>query len=180
MTDLQHISVPLVDPTTGKATTVFYRYLRGLKRNVDDVGDDEQPATSDNLIFMLQSQLEELQGAVEELSTKRQPTFEDEYEELRQLIYVKTAGIPKDDIIDISTATTSAGSKVYVCTAALTLTLNATPSNNELVKVKATNGEVIIDANGKTIDGESTYTIVVDYECINCLYIATTDEWLII
>jgi hypothetical protein len=33
MTDLQHISVPLVDPTTGKATTVFYRYLRALKRD---------------------------------------------------------------------------------------------------------------------------------------------------
>lgn len=184
MTDLQHISVPLVDPTTGKATTVFYRYLRGLKRNVDDVGDDEQPATSDSLIFVLQSQLEELQGSFEDLISSNYlaplDRLQGDFEALQQLILSKSLAPSKDDIVPISSNTISAGSKVYICTAALTLTLTDKPSDNELVKVKATNGQVIIDANGKTIDGESTYTIVVDYECVNCLYAATTDEWLII
>jgi len=70
MTDLQHISVPLVDPTTGKATTVFYRYLRALQRDPSDVGDDEQPPLSETQVANLYSQVRDLMYTLDELVQK--------------------------------------------------------------------------------------------------------------
>lgn len=80
----------------------------------------------------------------------------------------------------ISTNLTTSGNQTLVCTAALTVTLNDKPQDGETVRVKSTNGDVTISGNGKNIDGESTYTIVVNYECINCVYSVLDDEWFIV
>lgn len=80
----------------------------------------------------------------------------------------------------ISGNLTTSGNQTLVCTSALTVTLNDKPEEGETVRVKATNGNVTIDGNGKNIDGASTYTIVVNYECINCVYSVLDDEWFIV
>lgn len=211
MTDLQHITVPLVDPETGLATTVFYRYLRGLKRTVDDVGDDDQPAISNSVIYMLQSKLRELQGAVEYLESvsnlSRKPSTEDvqhfitnkvqevfesnvipvkrefqqTLDELSVIALARSASsrIQSGDAIKvISSNTNAAGSKTYICSSALTLTMAAAPKDKDLVNVVRTNGQVIIDGNGNNVVGGSTYTMLVDYESRKCLYSAELGEWV--
>lgn len=39
---------------------------------------------------------------------------------------------------------------------------------------------VVIDGNGKNIDGETTYTITANYEAVNVVYMASFDEWFLV
>lgn len=55
---------------------------------------------------------------------------------------------------------TASGNTTIICTAALTVTLAATPLDKDLVSIKASNGDkIIIDSNGKTIEGQAIVTI---------------------
>lgn len=195
MTDLQHITMPIVDPKTGQATTTFYKFLRGLKNDTDDVGDDESPPTGDAIAETaltrandIAEQLNELIALAAESSVKEASPLEDSYiSEVQRVLgrvvelesmYDKAPALrSKRCAKPISSAYTTAGDQILVCTAALTVTLNNLPADNELVTIKRTNGEVIIDAGAKTIDGVSTYTMLVDYEGVDVLYVAVTDEW---
>jgi len=190
MTDLQHITVPLVDPETGRATTVFYRYLRGLKRNVDDVGDDEAPPSFENLIYNLASDIESVKGQVdvvsqqvkdaeqpEQLLINIQEDLDSVAQELQQLNSHFIAAFKNTSTVITAANVTTANDSVVVCTAALTVTLNANPSDRERVTIKCKVAPVIIDGNSKDIDGDTTYTMLVDYEGIDLIYSATEDEW---
>lgn len=195
MTDLQHITTPLVDPTTGRATTVFYRYLQELKRDVNDVGDDEAPPTGDTLAETalartneISEQLSELTALAAKANIAESLPLEDLYlSEIHRLasrvselefLYDKSPTISNKRCVEsIASAYTTAGDQTLICTAALTVTLNNIPADNEQVTIKRTNGEVIIDAGSKTIDGDATYTMLVDYEGVDIVYVAATDEW---
>jgi len=142
MTDLQHIMIPIVDTATGRATTVFYRYLQNLKRSAGGASDD-----SDQNVL--------------------NPTITE----------TALARTIKRSVTAINSAYTTAGDQILICTSAITVTLNNIPADNEQVTIKRTNGEVIIDAGAKTIDGASTYTMLVDYEGVDIVYSAATDEW---
>lgn len=55
---------------------------------------------------------------------------------------------------------TTEGNQVVICTAAVTVTLAASPLDRDEVSIKAINGDkIIINGNGETIDGEATVTI---------------------
>jgi hypothetical protein len=77
----------------------------------------------------------------------------------------------------ISSDITTSGNQTLVCTAALTVTLNASPKDGELVRIKRVSGQTIIDGNSRSIDGDSTYTMLVDYEGVQVVYSALDDEW---
>lgn len=75
---------------------------------------------------------------------------------------------------------TALGNQVIICTDALTVTMASTPLDKDVVEVKATNGKVIIDGNGNTIDGSSTITIRRDNTGLSMEYSTTADAWFIL
>lgn len=80
-----------------------------------------------------------------------------------------------------SNFTTERSTRV-VATAAITITLNATPADQETVTVKrATSaGSVVVDGNGNTIDGSSNFTLLNNYDSYTFVYFENSSEWLII
>lgn len=85
----------------------------------------------------------------------------------------------------VSTAVdyTTVGSDIVKCTASLTITLNATPDDQEMATISITNGNVKIDGNGKNIDADTDVTIafadIQQPAVVDCLYLADFDEWII-
>jgi len=75
---------------------------------------------------------------------------------------------------------TATGNQVIICTDILTVTMAATPLDKDVVEVKATNGQVIIDGSGNTIDGSSTVTIRRDNTGLSMEYSSVADAWFII
>ena len=81
----------------------------------------------------------------------------------------------------VSAANVSAtGNIAIICTAALTVTMNATPLDKDLVKVKATNGNVTIEGNGNNIDGDSSVIIRRNFTGLDMVYSLTADAWFIV
>ena len=66
---------------------------------------------------------------------------------------------PTSDTVSADYST--AGDQILLCSNSdrVTVTLSDTPDDFEFVKVKRTNGEIVIDGNGKQIDGADTVTI---------------------
>jgi hypothetical protein len=54
---------------------------------------------------------------------------------------------------------TTTGINTVICTAEVTISLDATPLDRAVVEIKQTGFKVFIDGNGKTIEGNSTLTI---------------------
>jgi hypothetical protein len=75
-----------------------------------------------------------------------------------------------------SNYTTTGLDRLVVATAAITVSLNDEPNQLEQVSIKRSSvtGPVVIDGNGNTIDGQTTYTIAENYEAIDLMY---ADDW---
>lgn len=86
----------------------------------------------------------------------------------------------RDDVVVTAADYTTIGDQIIVATDELTVTLNATPEDRELVKIHANNGRVDIDANGKTINGETDAIIRRNFTTWDILYIVELDSWIII
>lgn len=160
MTDLQHINAPIVNLKDGTATTVFYKYLQSLKSIASDFdsGDTSGQTTYSPLDFVLQSDIDFLVQAIAEL---------------KSLLF-------GSQIVHVSSDVDVVAGVTYICTAPLTATLTANPEDNETATVITTNGTVTLDGNGKTIIGDSTYSMVVNFESKHLLFSAELDGWLFI
>jgi len=75
---------------------------------------------------------------------------------------------------------TAAGNTTIICTAAVTVTLAADPLDKDLVKVKATNGNVTIAGNGNNIDGDSSVTMRRNFTGLDMVYSSSADAWFIV
>lgn len=93
-----------------------------------------------------------------------------------------SVGTARQDFFSVSSSHTTAGNEIVEVTEAITVTLNSAPDSEERVTIKrnTTSGSVTIDGNGKTIDGESTFVMYNNFECINVMYSADSGGWLII
>lgn len=76
----------------------------------------------------------------------------------------------------ISTNRTTAGYEIIEATAALTVTLNATPSTLETVSVKR-NGAGVVTISG-TIDGASSFDLLYDLESVDLVYNGA--QWMVV
>jgi len=85
-------------------------------------------------------------------------------------------------VIDGSGDLTTSGNTIIIATAAITVTLSAAPSNLEEVTVKraTTAGNVVVDGGAKNIDGDETFTMLVNYDAYTFIYSTSAGEWLII
>lgn len=86
----------------------------------------------------------------------------------------------RDNVVVTAVDYTTIGDQIIVTTDKLTVTLNATPQDRELVKIHANNGRIDIDANGKTINGEPDAIIRRNFTTWDVLYIVELDSWIII
>lgn len=88
----------------------------------------------------------------------------------------------KTNFQSTSSALTTSGTQCIVVTAAVTITLNDSPADGEIVKIKraTTAGAVTVSGNGKNIDGASTYKILENYESVQIVYSVLDDAWFIV
>ena len=73
---------------------------------------------------------------------------------------------------------TAVGNTTIICTDALTVTMAASPLEKDVVKVKATNGNVTISGNGNTIDGETSVIIRRNFTGLDMVY--SSNGWSIV
>jgi len=89
------------------------------------------------------------------------------------------------NIIIVTGNTTLFGSELKLLinhTTGITITLNSTPINNTTFKIKDISGNaftynIIIDGNGKNIDGNSTTSINTNYGAVELMFNDTTNSW---
>ncbi len=75
---------------------------------------------------------------------------------------------------------TTLDSEIVVCTDKMTITLNATPDDQELVSIQASNGVVVIEGNGNTINNETSAVIRRNFTTWDLLYGVEINGWIII
>ena len=84
------------------------------------------------------------------------------------------------DLIVTGVSRVTTGTARIICTASITITLNASPGDDEKVYVKETNGQVVINGNGNTIDGAASVTIDRPYTCLLLCYSTLVGAWFVI
>ena len=75
---------------------------------------------------------------------------------------------------------TTSESEIVICTAKMIVTLNSNPDDQELVSIQASNGVVIVDANGNTINGETDAVIRRNYTTWDLIFLVEIKGWIII
>lgn len=75
---------------------------------------------------------------------------------------------------------TTTGVERIICNGALTVSLDSTPLNDDRVYIKSLTNPITIDGNGKTIDGETSFTVDVPYTCLLVVYSVDLDAWFIL
>jgi hypothetical protein len=79
----------------------------------------------------------------------------------------------------VSSDYTTANSEKVACSNSVTITLNDTPDDFELVTIVATNGKVNIEGNGRDISGHPSVVISRNYNSLSLMYSIELNEWLI-
>lgn len=75
---------------------------------------------------------------------------------------------------------TASGNTTIICTDTLTVTLALSPLDKDLVKVKATNGNVTIAGNGNNIDGDGSVIMRRNFTGLDMVFSSTADAWFIV
>lgn len=120
--------------------------------NGDRIGDIELDTTSIN------NSISNLESDVSSLDT-RLDSLED-YKLNVQTIFTDTTGVKNT---------------IYVCVNGLTFNLPSNPNSGDRVFVKRQGGPVLVQGNGKNIDGSSIYRMLGRFEGIQFIYL--NGEW---
>lgn len=74
---------------------------------------------------------------------------------------------------------TTKGTEGVIAVSNITVFLNDNPQDGEraIIKRATTAGNVLIDPQSKTIDGDDDYSMVINYEGIQCIYSLEQDQW---
>lgn len=80
----------------------------------------------------------------------------------------------------VSTDYQSLGNEIVICDGALRVTLPQYPDDQTCIKVKRAAGQIVIDGNGKNIDGSGTITVIRKYTNLDLIYTVETDSWHIV
>lgn len=88
--------------------------------------------------------------------------------------------VPDTEKIDADYQT--AGDHRLACindSGSITVTLNDTPDDSEKVSITRTRDQVVLNGNGKNINGDATVTLAAQYVSLQVEYILEIDEWII-
>lgn len=88
-------------------------------------------------------------------------------------------GFPYGDLTIVNNNYTTSGNERLFCTTECIVYLNPQPFNDETVFIKRLGGEVTIDGNGHTTDGEETIILSVQYTTLRLVYAGELQAWFI-
>ena len=136
----------------------------------DDIVDIEDDIVTVKVsVSDLEDDVGELQDDLTEFDDIHMPIIQDEIH---------------SDVISTAVSLTTSGNQTIICTAAVTITLNLTPDDQEIATVVIQGGDVTIDGNGRNIMGDTDITINFDNleadATIDCKYILETNEWIVV
>ena len=113
--------------------------------------------------------LTEIEDALTEFDDTHMPNVEDEIH---------------SDVISTATSLTTSETQTIICTAAVTITLNANPDDQEIATVVIQNGDVTIEGNGRNVMGDTDVTVIFlnlqSDATLDFKYILETNEWVAI
>tara|TARA_Y100000310_G_scaffold342527_1_gene446161 strand:- start:9450 stop:9911 length:462 start_codon:yes stop_codon:yes gene_type:complete len=93
---------------------------------------------------------------------------------------ITAQSIPKTPVVvSVDDDYELSGEDLVITQAPVTITLNPTPDDMELTKVKMMY-RTLLDGNGRTIDGAETKLIETKYTSLDLLYLIDSDEWVIV
>ena len=95
-------------------------------------------------------------------------------------LFSRISNIEYRNVESTSVNYTTIGSDIVLCNAAITVTLNDEPDDQEIVDIKRKSGLVVVDGNGKLIDGVTSWNINVINSSMKIIYTADTDDWSVI
>jgi hypothetical protein len=79
---------------------------------------------------------------------------------------------------------TTSGNHTVICTAEVTITLSAEPLDKDVVRIKQTDFEIVIDGGGRNIESNESLTIRGRHTALKTgldfIYSADLDEWFVI
>ena len=103
--------------------------------------------------------------------------------ELEKLLAIlpiwKTESLNEYQIITTSSNYTTTGKQIIFVTSNITITLNANPKDKEVVYIKRVTSAGTVTISG-TIDGGTSYDLIVNYESVRCIYSYDNSSWYII
>lgn len=138
-----------------------------IQEDITDIEDD---------LGVVKVDVEDLKGDVSDI--------EDDLTEFDDIQMTIVQDEIHSDVISTAISLTTSGTQTIICTAAVTITLNLTPDNQEIATVVIQNGNVTIDGNGRNVMGDTDITVIfanlIADATIDCKYILEADEWIAI
>ncbi len=157
---------------SGELTLRYVRWMEEVSGNVNTSSGD----------------IAEIQDDLTEFDDINIPVVEDEIQD--NLTEFDDIHIPivqdeiHSDAISTAISLTTSGTQTITCTAAVTITLNANPDDQEIATVVIQNGDVTIQGNGRNVMGDTDVTVIFlnlqSDATLDFKYILETDEWVAI
>lgn len=149
------------------------------------------PGTISLDVTEMESLMHEFRLLRNELDVLRRAATENEIqipfthrESADELFIERTPADIKEKFLLSSTGTnyTTSTNEIVVCTAAITVTLNPSPTHEEevIVKRNTTAGTVTVSSASINIDGALTYDLVTNYEAVRIIYSQYDNEWFLV
>ena len=155
----------------GNPTLRFVRWIEAVTGNTNISSNDvtEIQAALTEFDDIHAPDLTEIEDALTEFDDTHMPNVEDEIH---------------SDVISTATSLTTSETQTIICTAAVTITLNANPDDQEIATVVIQNGDVTIEGNGRNVMGDTDVTVIFlnlqSDATLDLKYILETNEWVAI
>ena len=155
----------------GNPTLRFVRWIEAVTGNTNISSNDvtEIQAALTEFDDIHAPDLTEIEDALTEFDDIHMPNVEDEIH---------------SDVISTAVSLTTSGTQTIICTAAVTITLNASPDDQEIATVVIQNGDVTIEGNGRNVMGDTDVTVIFlnlqSDATLDLKYILETNEWVAI
>jgi len=174
----------------GNPTLRFVRWIEAVTGNTNISSNDvtEIQAALTEFDDIHAPDLTEIEDALTEFDDIHMPNVEDEIQNnLTEFDDISTTIVQDEihsDVISTATSLTTSGTQTIICTAAVTITLNASPDDQEIATVVIQNGDVTIEGNGRNVMGDTDVTVIFlnlqSDATLDLKYILETNEWVAI
>ena len=155
----------------GEPTLRFIRFLEDLTGNTNVSSND----------------ITEIQDALTEFDDIHAPDLTEIEDDLTEFDDIHMPNVEDEihsDVISTAVSLTTSGTQTIICTAAVTITLNANPDDQEIATVVIQNGDVTIEGNGRNVMGDTDVTVIFlnlqSDATLDFKYILETNEWVAI
>lgn len=190
--DQIHPRIQAVNLETGELTPFFFKYLVQLWERTGGPGDFIADFEDSDEIGLTNTQTVEVDKRVTALTNERNldspsskiSELEKQITALRNEIDLSPLWQTRQffDVKVFSTAVnfTTFDDAIVIATSNVTITLNANPKDQEKVIVKRVTAAGTVTISTASIDGSTTYDLIVNYEAAQCVYSSIASAWYIV